>query len=131
MLREQTGADVILGRPEDMKSAIYVWPWRLYEDWVHRPRPVRTDPATATLEPRAPAPSVDFLVLDWPALTFDGLSRLDEARRAIYDHPILKVGDDALHVSITTLSLDQLSSLFSAARIPLTVCVSATLTGTN
>lgn len=126
MLRAQTGAEVVLGLPDDEVPGIYVWPWRLEEDSRSRNAPPRINPAGA----RGPAPSatkVHFLVLVRPALTVDGLSQLDKARQAILDQPILALAGENVHIALSPLAVDQLTALFTAASLPLTICVSATL----
>jgi hypothetical protein len=126
MLRTQTGAQVILGCPVDGAAGIYVWPWKLEEDVQLRNAAVGTNPV-GMRAPAASARNVNFLVLVRPALTPDGLSKLDEARQAILDHPILQVGGQNIRIILSPLAVDELAALFSAASIPLTICLSATL----
>lgn len=124
LLRDGTGADVVLGRPQDSPSAIYVWPWRL-EDNPYR----RNEPAPGASRgnlPQAPLDAnVHFLVVVSPALTNEGLSRLEKARQALHDNPVLNVDGVPAGVVPGELDTGQLVSIFRAAGIPLTICVGA------
>ena len=125
-LRTQTGAQVILGRPNDRARGIYVWPWRLEENVSPRVAPPRTNPdGSGTLE--ASAMNIHFLVLVRPPLTSDGLSKLDAVRQAILDHPILDVAEKRAQIIFSPLAHHDLAALFTAASLPLTICLSATL----
>jgi hypothetical protein len=128
MLRAQTGVEVFLSRPDDAVAGIYVWPWRLWEEPIHRNLPEPVSPAIEVAH-RASAPNVDFLVLVRPALTLDGLSSLSEARQAMLDNPILTVDGTAANLTLDPMPPGVLLNIFSAAAIPLTVCLSATLRG--
>jgi len=130
MLHARTGVDVVLGRPDDTASGIYVWPWRLSEDALPRNLPKSRGEAASSTHPVADL-MVDFLVVVRPALTVDGLSRLVEAREAMIDNPILSVDGTRVRIILHPLTADQLAAVFSAAAIPLTVCVSATLKGSG
>jgi hypothetical protein len=126
LVRTRTGAEVILGFPDDGVPGVYVWPWRLEEDVRDRNAPPRVNP-DGTRAQAASTRSVHFLVLVRPALTADGLAKLDEARQAIIDHPILDLAGEKVHIALSPLAVDRLTALFTAASLPLTICVSATL----
>jgi hypothetical protein len=127
MLGTQTAAEVFLGLPDNNAPGIYVWPWRLGQNVVSKNAPpVRTTPPDIR-PPVASDVTIHFLVLVKPALTADGLSKLDAARQAILDHPILNVDGKDTELLITSLSHPDLAALFTAASLPLTICLSATL----
>jgi hypothetical protein len=97
MLRSRTGAQVIFDFPDDTAPGIYVWPWRLEEKSEMRNMPPRVQPGRARAT-EAPAAMVHFLVLVRPALTLDGLSQLETARQAMFDHPILEVAEKRFRI---------------------------------
>lgn len=126
MLRIQTGTTVILGAPDDAVPAIYVWPWKLEEVMTLRNRPPPANPSPGA--PFAtPAQNIQFLILVRPALTIKGLATLDGVHEAINGHPLLNVDGTNVQILLSPLSTAELTSVFSAASIPLTVCLSAVL----
>jgi hypothetical protein len=130
MLHATTGVNVVLGRPDEARSAIFVWPWLLEED----PRARNLSPvggAGTNLARQPPSQNIHVLVIAAPASTADGLSRLDQARRALWENPVLTVDGVTVRVVISSLAPEQLAAVFSAAGIPLTICLSATLRGVS
>jgi len=128
MLAAQTGDQVILARPDDTLAAIYVWPWFVQEDpRLRQSSAPANSPGGIALTPASA--SVQLLVLVWPALTSDGLTRLDAARQAILDHPILHVAGRNVQPVMNSLSAADLAAIFVAASLPLTICLSATVRG--
>ena len=128
MLRTHTGFNVVLGRPEDSTSTIYVWPWFLEE----APESHNLPPAVVPNEIRVPQSSsqnIHFLVIATPALTIEGMSRLAQARQAILENPVLNIGGVSVQVMTSNLEAETLASVFQAAGIPLTICVSAMVRG--
>lgn len=116
----------MLGCPDDTVPGIYVWPWRLEEKSELRNLPHAAKPGHAG-PPAAPAGVVHFLVLVRPALTIDGLALLGAARQAMHDHPVLEAGEDRFRITVTSLDVQTLSALFTAAAMPLTICLSAVI----
>ena len=128
MLRAQTGAPVILGRPDQRVPGIYVWPWNLDRSLSSAAAP--TPLATALDGPTTSAntsQNIHFLLFASPTLTADGLSKLDGARQAIFDHPILNVDGTNAKITLSPLDPRDLAILFVAASMRLTICLSATL----
>ena len=129
ILRTNTNADVILGRPEDSTSAIYIWPWRL--DVVREPasRPSPASPGESGAH-QTPAQNLHFLVLATPALNIEGLSRLDQARQVILGNPVLTSGGVNVQLVLeNALDVEQLTSVFLASEISLTLCLSGVMRG--
>lgn len=123
MLTKQTGMLVRPG-PENNTSGVFVWPFMLEEDGSSRNLPVRTIPG-GSLESPTVATVLRFLVLVRPALTIADLSKLDLARRAMLEHPILDIDGKNARISLSREPLSDLAALFTAASMPLTICVSA------
>lgn len=119
----------MLGRPQDSTSAIYIWPWRLDEVREPASRPSPANPSESGAH-QAPAQNLHFLVLATPALTIEGLSRLDQARQVILGNPVLT--SDGVNVQVVLaneLDVEQLTSVFQASGIPLTLCLSGVIRG--
>lgn len=126
LLRSQTGALVFLGVPDDAAPGLYVWPWRLDEKHAFKGMfPTRNlDPA------QVPAPSgilVHFLVMARPALAPDTMAQLEAARAALLDQAVLSVNGEMARVVFETLDSTTLAAVFSAASIPLSICLCATI----
>ena len=128
LLRSQTGALVFLGVPDEAAPGLYVWPWRLDEKHAFKGMfPTRNlDPA------QVPAPSgmlVHFLVMATPALALDAMAQLEAARAALFDQAVLTVDGEIVRVVFETLDSILLAAVFTAASIPLTICLCATIEG--
>ena len=122
MLRTHTGAGVQLGRPDHGEDGIYVWPWNLYQD----PHP-RTLPSDDRHSKLLDAPVLELLVFVRPDSTIDGLTRLDEARIAIREHPVLDIDGSTVRVTVDYNGNSELQSIFSAACLPMTICIPVNL----
>jgi hypothetical protein len=126
MLRTSTGRPVALGRPEDTALSLFVWPWRVEErPDVKLPAP-RLRPGSHDAR-RMPALQIHVLVFARPALAFDGLEMLSQARRAIADTPVVDVAPGQLQCLAETLPVEQLAAVLQAADIELTLCLSVVL----
>jgi hypothetical protein len=126
MLRTQTGVEIHLGQPGHEEVGTYVWPWNLSENTqIRSPLPRNGHP-----EP-LDAPVLDLLVLVKPDSTIEGLTRLDETRVAIREHPILDLGGSTVRVMCNCSSRSELLQVFSAACLPMTICIPVTLLWSN
>jgi hypothetical protein len=130
MLHAHTGVNVVLGRPEDSASTIYVWPWLLEEAAEIRKRPPSVAPNESS-SPHTSSPNIYFLVIATPVLTIEGLSRLAQARQAILENPVLNIGEFNVQVNTCSLEAETIAAVFQAAGIPLTICVSAMVRGSR
>ena len=128
-LRTGLGVPVALGLPETAEPALHVWPWRLEElaDAAHPP--VHTLPHRPGTRLATPAQAVHLLLMVQPANTAEGLRWLAEARMVLLAHPVLQVEGATAQVLLSPLPVEQLTSLFLAARLPLRLCLSAVLRG--
>ncbi|MBV5341434.1 MAG: hypothetical protein J0665_18080 [Deltaproteobacteria bacterium] len=126
ILRAKIKDEVILGRPDDKFPGVYVWPWRLWEDpQVKNILPPKV--GTISSPKFTSFFNVKFIIFISPALTNGGLSKLIEARQALEDNPVIKVAEFTARIDIDNLSDESLSEIFSAAGIPLTICLNAVL----
>jgi hypothetical protein len=129
MLQSQIDSRVILGVPDSTTQGIFVWPWQLYEDPKLRNIPPRKESDTSPLQ-KSSGCAINFLVLVRPDLTAESLSKLEAAHQAIIDNPVLEVEGHRVAISLLNLDSETLTSLFIAASIPLSICLSARLENT-
>ncbi|MCU0560262.1 MAG: DUF4255 domain-containing protein [Desulfobacterales bacterium] len=128
MLSAKIGVEVHLGRPEGGKPGIFVWPWKIDENpgFSNRPEPL---PAAEVSGRQASTPVIHFFVQAEPPFTLESLSLLSRARGALVETPILKADGAEVQVMLNPLPADLLARVFSASSIPLTLCLSGTLSG--
>lgn len=119
---------VSISRPDDTPG-IYIWPWRIEEDTRVRSTPL---PRSADNDPliSAPAPAIHFIVLSSTDLDGETISALESARRALLETPVFDVGAGRVAVMPAQLSTAELTDLFTAAAIPLRLCLAYTLRST-
>ncbi|NTV69560.1 MAG: DUF4255 domain-containing protein [Azonexaceae bacterium] len=125
VLEKQATLPVRISRP-DNAPGLYVWPWRIEEDT--RVRSSRLPGETMAMH--APPPLIHFLLMANTALDSDTLSALETARLALLDTPVFEAGDGRVSVSPAAMSAGELSSLFTAADIPLRLSLAYTLRST-
>jgi hypothetical protein len=66
---------------------------------------------------------IRFLLIATPTLGQKGLDSLDLARQILIDHPVLDAPGARLTVTPdSSLSASDLAALFTAAKLPLTIC---------
>jgi hypothetical protein len=116
---------VRISRP-DNAPCLFVWPWRLEEDARVRNAPL---PRVAGDDPkiRVPAPVIHFLVLSSTNLDDETISGLESARLALLETPVFEAGNGRVVVAPEPLSASELTDLFTAADIPLRLCLAYTL----
>jgi hypothetical protein len=128
VLEKHATLPVKISRPEDAPG-LYIWPWRIEEDTRVRssplPRLVGDDPLT-----RAPAPAIHFLVLSSTNLDDETIAGLESARLSLLETPIFEAGNGRVSVMPAALSTGELTDLFTAAAIPLRLCLAYTLRST-
>jgi hypothetical protein len=119
---------VSISRPNETPG-LYIWPWRIEEDTRVRSTPL---PRSADNDPliSAPAPAIHFLVLSSTNLDGETISALESARRSLLETPVFEVGNGKVSVMPATLSTSELTDLFTAAAIPLRLCLAYTLRST-
>ena len=129
-IRPRVTVPVVLGRPDTAVPGLYVWPWRVEvnADWSNRlPRPPVGEAASSVNQPIF---NTHVLILPIPVLSAEGLSSIEAAQLALYDHPLLTVnGAHSRIVPTATLSVGKLSALFIAAQLPLSVGAAFVLSG--
>lgn len=120
---------VRISRPDDT-AGLYIWPWRIEEDTRVRSTPLPRTPDNDPLS-GAPAPAIHFLVLASTNLDGETISALESARRSLLETPVFEVGNGRVSVMPATLSTSELTDLFTAAAIPLRLCLAYTLRSTG
>ncbi len=119
---------VRISRPDDTPG-LFIWPWRIEEDTRVRSTPLPRLP-DGDMPNGIPAPAIHFLVLSSTALDDETISALESARRALLETPIFAVGNGRVSAMPATLSTSELTDLFTAAAIPLRLCLAYTLRST-
>ncbi|MBI5550418.1 MAG: hypothetical protein HY911_02850 [Desulfobacterales bacterium] len=124
MLQSQTKARVVLGLPDKAVPGIYVWPFQMTEN--QHVKNIR-DHLTPHVAKAPPSSSliVHVLVVVNPAYTDEGLALLEASRKAILDQPVMTIDGKAVRILPAPLEIAELTALFTAATIPLTICLSA------
>ena len=127
MLQAETGQTVFVGRPENHVMGLYLWPWKL--DVQANLRAMPPVPQREFLKAKkAELPlRIRVLVLPMAASGIESCDAVAAALRAINDHPSLVAADMPVQVRIDSMSAEELAALFTAAALPLTLCLACTL----
>ncbi len=125
-LHTQVNAPVMMGRPDEGVRGLFVWPWRIVPQ-SHAPN---FPPGEQSARPEVF--EIHFLVLAQPALSTEGLGKLEAAQRAIAEYPVIEAGERQLRIlADTSLATSDLAQLFLAAQLPLTLCLPCVLQTTS
>ncbi len=117
-IESSTGASVGLGKPVRSESGLLMLPYKLYESPEHR-NPPSLRPGTGPESLRLNMVVSCLLAPNSPS----GYAALGEGLMSVFDTPFIEVGASRVAVSSTSLSTDELATIFSAAGIPLTLAV--------
>ena len=128
VLEKHAGLPVRISRPDET-PALFIWPWRLEEDSRVRNSPLPRLPGDDPLV-RVPAPVIHFLVLTTTSLDDASIAALETARTALLETPIFAAGNGRVSVAPATLNTTELTDLFTAAAVPLRLCLAYTLRST-
>jgi hypothetical protein len=123
ILSSQTGAKVILGSPKNTKHGIYVWPWGIQECPFKNNIKRISDENADIIQ----ACKLNLLVMVRPSLTLEGIKKLELAREAVREHPIIERPGMKIHCTLNSIPLYELIKVFIAASIPLTLCLAVEL----
>lgn len=130
VIRSRVTIPVVLGRPDAAAPGLYVWPWRLEVNAEGSNRPPLPHAGGTTPSINQPTFATHVLLLSIPALSAGGLESLEAAQLALFDHPLLMVdGAHSRIVQETSLTLGDLSALFIAAQLPLSICGAFVVSG--
>jgi hypothetical protein len=129
-IRHRVTIPVLLGRPDSEVPGLYVWPWRMEinAEWTND----RPQPPIGEARPLVDQPTcrTHILILPMPALSVEGWTSLEKAQLAFHDHPLLTVDGNILRIiHEASFSVEELTALFNAAQIPLSVCAAFVLSG--
>lgn len=127
MLRSETGQAVFIGRPDEDMPGLYLWPWKLsVQSSLSNMPPIRQRDFLRTKKPELPL-QIRVLVLPMAASGIESCDALAAALRAMNDHPILVAADTRGQVRMDAMPTDELTTVFTAAGLPLTICLACTL----
>jgi hypothetical protein len=121
IIETNAGLPVQIGRPETA-GGLYVWPWRLEED-----SRVHSTPLPRLQGDTPAAPAIHFLVLSSTSLTAEIFQALEGARAALLETPVFEAGNGRVRIAPDTLTASELTDLFTAADIPMRLCLAYTL----
>lgn len=124
-LKGRLEMNVIAGRPDENVPGLYVWPWRIVPK-----------PEIRNALPRNPGRGgsnfrMHCLLFVTAADTRETIAKLELAGQAIEADPILEGSAGPLRVMLETITTEELASLFMAARLQLTLCLSLVLEGSS
>jgi hypothetical protein len=120
LLQTALASPVSLGPPGAGATGIFVWPWKL----AVNPQSRKIPPNVVTSRPTAPAMDVHFIVLVTPAFTPEGLLCLEQAHQALFDRPVLRVGEATSEIAWEELDNETLSRLLMSASMPTIIVLS-------
>lgn len=127
MLHAETGQAVIIGRPDKEAPGLYLWPWKLdVQANLSNMPPIRQRDFLRTKKPELPL-RIRLLVLPMAASGIESCDSLAAALRAINDHPVLVAAESRGQVRIDAMPTDELATVFTAANLPLILCLACTL----
>jgi hypothetical protein len=129
LLQRRTGAQVILGLPGESDSGVFVWPWRLAQNPNVRNAPQHTGRPDGPGQAKTSYRDVYFLVVVRPALTPEGLALLDAVQCVIAQEAALCIGDESVLLLLDTPAVSDLTQVFLAASLPLSICLSVVAQG--
>jgi hypothetical protein len=114
---------VALGRPDESLPGLYIWPWRVLASPA-----IPAEGAAWQLRPHIPPLNVCFLLVNMPAVTPEGLSNLESAQQALFDHPVFDTDGAQFQVlPDTDTTIGDLTAIFTAAKLELTICLAYVL----
>ena len=126
MLRTETGQAVFIGRPDRDVPGLYLWPWKLdLQVSQSNMPPVRQRDFLRAKKPEFPL-QIRVLVLPMVASEIERCDSVAAALRAINDHPVLVAADMRGQVRIDAMSTADLAAIFTAAGLPLVLCLACT-----
>lgn len=128
VLEKHATLPVRISRPDDT-AGLFVWPWRIEEDTRVRSAPLPRQAGDDTTS-HAPAPAIHFLLLSSTSLDDNTIGGLESARLALLETPVFDAVGGRVSVAPATLSTTELTDLFTAAAIPLRLCLAYTLRST-
>jgi hypothetical protein len=129
LLQRRTGAQVTLGLPGESDSGVFVWPWRIAQNPTEKNAPLHSHQPDTSGQEKTSYRDVHFLVIVRPALTPAGLALLDAAQCAIAQEPAICIGDESVLLLLDTPAISDLTQVFLAASLPLSICLGVVARG--
>ena len=110
-----TYADVTLGTPVEADPGLYIFTYQFMEDTQQRVTPGRGINAKQPNSYR-----LSCLLMTNPAYDY---TALDEGLKCLIERPVLSVQDSKVTVTLTSLTIDELSKIFTSAGITLRLAI--------
>ena len=110
-----TYADVTLGTPVETETGLYIFTYQFTENSLQR-----VPPNKGTKSKQAPSYRLNCLLMSNPAYDY---TALDEGLKCLIERPVLNVQDNKVTVTLTSLTIDELSQIFTSAGITLRLAI--------
>lgn len=125
LIQSSTGSVVQVARPADDVTGLVMWPWRVVD--VSSSQNVSpTHRTTGAITRPQRFVEVSFLLLARPAGSEASASQLLQAHRMLLENPVLGGGSNG-RVVAQQLSIEELTAVFTAAHLPLSLCTNYSL----
>jgi len=121
LLKSSLGSEVKVSRPSQDLTGLVVWPWRVFDNTnALTNKPIRNPDGTIS-QPQISV-EVSFLVLASPAGSDDNINELLKAHQVLLQNPVISVRGSNLQIIAQPLSTVDLTAVFSAAQLKLSLC---------
>ena len=96
---------------ERPQAAITLWPYAVSQNRARTNEPLPRPSESGRMEPPRDHHRTHVLVVP------STIDAYDQARRLVFDHPVLALGDARIRVSMEPLALAEITALFLASRV--------------
>ena len=114
-LASYTYADVTLGTPVETETGLYIFTYQFTEDSLQRVPPNR-----GTKSKQAHGYRLNCLLMSNPAYDY---TALDEGLKCLTERPVLSLHDTKVTATLSSLSIEELTRIFSSAGITLRLAI--------
>lgn len=127
LLAAETGQAVVIGRPTEEERGLSLWPWKLELQAQTRNLPPERPGGPPAAKPPVLPPLVRLLLLAMGQSEVEQVEALEAASRVIQLQPLFGPADRRGRVWIETIPTSELTAIFTAAGLPLRLCLSCRL----
>lgn len=120
MLSQNIDEDVKLGRPDKAIPGVYVWPYFMRTNTSLRNSSLNVE----EVKDYSYSPMIiEVLIIVETTVETERLKKLEKINQVIHNNPIIIEESTKIKITQKENSLENLSNIFSAACIPLSVCI--------
>ena len=127
LLTRETGKAVAIGLPIDDRQGLWLWPWKVDVRAASHNRLPEQQGGLPGREPEPLPVELHLLVVAVGASEVDQLQMLETAGQAIRAHPVLEASGMKARVVIENIPTGELTGVFTAAGLPLRLCLACKL----